>query len=362
MRLQTRVAHLEAVALKESGNAHGVRLLLLHADTEGLDAAEQQPRIEGRETAAGGVDGEVQPVAQRGVVDGDDASHEVVVPGEVLGAGFVDDVGAEVERVHQHRRHHGVVYADNGGRVGFVGHACDGGDVTDLDERVCGGLEQDQGRLAVDDLAYGVRVCGVDMVHDDAAVCGEVLEQSVCSAVQIVTGHDLVARSQQACDDVEGTHAGADDEGAVCVHDLGQVSLEVGSSRVAGACVVILAAAAARIGLLEGCRLQESESIRVASQQLPLLLRGAAYLVDWHGAGVVLVGALGVDKLCCKSVLPACTAGGARCGRRRQVVTVNVEHRALALGAFASHCVDVVCPVDGRCCVELWRLAIQLSF
>jgi hypothetical protein len=43
-------------------------------------------------------------------------------------------------------------------------------------------------------------------------------------------------------------------------------------------------------------------------------------------------------------------------------VAVNVEHWALALGAFASHCVDAVCPVDGRCCVELWRFATQLSF
>ena len=66
----------------------------------------------------------------------------------------------------------------------------------------------------------------------------------------------LVARAQQARDDVQGAHAGADHEGAVRVHDLGQVALEVGSCRVAGACVVVLAAAAAGAGLLEGCRLQ----------------------------------------------------------------------------------------------------------
>ena len=252
VRLQARVAHLEAVRLEESCDAHGVCLLLLHTDTKSFDTAEQQPRVEWRETAARGVNGEVQSVAQRGVVDGDYTSHEVVVAGQVLGTGFVDDVGAEVERVHQHGRHHGVVYADDGCRVGFVRHAGDGGDVADLDERVGGGLEQDKGCLVADDLADSLGVCGVDVVHDDAAVCGEVLEQSVGATVQVIASDNLVARSQQAGDDVEGAHARTDDECAVRVHDLGQVSLEVGSCGIAGACVVILAAAAAGTGLLEG--------------------------------------------------------------------------------------------------------------
>ena len=369
VRLQARVADLEAVRLEEGSDAHSVRLLLLHADTERLDAAEEQPGVKGRETAAGGVDGKVESVAQRRVVDGDDTGHEVVVSGQVLCAGFVDNVGAEVEGVHQHGRHHGVVYADDGGGVRVVGHACDGGDVADLDQRVGGCLEQDQRRLAADDLAHGLWVGRVYMVHDDAAVRREVLEQSVCSAVQVVAGHDLVARPQQAGDDVEGAHAGADDKGAVRVHDLGQMALEVGSCRVAGARVVIFAAAAARAGLLEGGRLYESVTVIVVSQQLQsqlqlrlrlqLLVWIAAYLVDGHGAGIVLVGALGVDQLCGEGILPACTAGCAWRRRRRQVVAVNVDDAALALGAFASHCC-CCCAADGRT-VSVRVVAVRCS-
>lgn len=62
------------------------------------------------------------------------------------------------------------------------------------------------------------------------------------------------------------------------------------------------------------------------------------YLVDGHRASIVLVAALCVDKLCCEGVLPACATGRARRRRWWQVVAIDIEHRALALGAFASHC------------------------
>ena len=50
--LQAGIANLEAVRLEKGGNAHGVSLLLLHADTKGLDTTEKEPRIEGRKSAA----------------------------------------------------------------------------------------------------------------------------------------------------------------------------------------------------------------------------------------------------------------------------------------------------------------------
>lgn len=53
--------------------------------------------------------------------------------GEVLGAAFVDDVGAEVEWVLEEGGEHGVVYGDEGGGVGGVGEGGNGRDVDNLD-------------------------------------------------------------------------------------------------------------------------------------------------------------------------------------------------------------------------------------
>lgn len=94
VRFQTRVAYPKAVGLEELGDALGVGLLLFEAHFEGLDAAEEEPGVEGGEAAASAIDGEVESVAEGGIIDGEDAGHEVVVAGEVFGAAFVDNVCA----------------------------------------------------------------------------------------------------------------------------------------------------------------------------------------------------------------------------------------------------------------------------
>ena len=172
VRFQARVADAEAVGFEELGDALRVGLLLLETDFERLDAAQQEPGVEGGEAAAGGVDGEVEFVAELGVVDGEDAGHEVVVAGEVFGAAFVDDVGAEVERVLEEGGQHGVVYGDEGGGVGGVGERGDGGDVDDLDEGVCGRFEEDHGGFGGEDGGDGGGGGSVDVVDDDFAIGG----------------------------------------------------------------------------------------------------------------------------------------------------------------------------------------------
>src|SRR5262249_28587262 len=94
------------------------------------------------------------------------------------------------------------------------------------------------------------------MVHNDAAMSRKVLQKSVGSAVQIISSNDFVARSQEASNNIEGSHARRDDKGAVRVHNLGQMPFKVRASRVAGACVVIFLVAAGRGVLLESGRLR----------------------------------------------------------------------------------------------------------
>jgi len=95
-------------------------------------------------------------------------------------------------------------------------------------------------------------------VYYDTTVCREVLEQPVCSAVQIVASDYLVAGSEQTGNDIESAHTRGHDECAVRIHDLCEVTFEVRSCRIAGPCVVILAAAGRRRLLLEGCGLYMS--------------------------------------------------------------------------------------------------------
>lgn len=171
---------------------------------------------------------------------------------EVFRARLVHDVGAEVERVEQPRAHHGVVDDDDGGAVGGVCGRGDARDVDDLDERVGRGLEEHHGGLVVENRGDAGDVGGVDVVHDNAAVGGEVFEEAVCAAVEVVARDDFVAGLQQSRNHVERAHAGGDDERAVRGHDFGQMALEMRAGRVAGACVVEFATAGAG-GLFE-CR------------------------------------------------------------------------------------------------------------
>jgi hypothetical protein len=244
MGLEAGVSNLEAMGFEEVGYAHGIGLLLLHAYTEGLDTSEKEPGIKGRKTTTGCIDGEEQPVCQGRVIDGDDASHEVVMAGQVLGARLIDNIGAEIEGVEQHGRHHGVINGNNGRRVCGVRDARNGWDIANLDKRVGGRFQQHHGRLFADDGTHGLGIGCVDMMHDNATVCRQILEQSVGAAVQVVASDNLVTRAQEAGDDVKSAHAGRDDESAVCVHNLGQVAFEVSAGGIARACVVILASAA----------------------------------------------------------------------------------------------------------------------
>lgn len=60
MGFKSWIASFEAVGFEELGYLHCVGLLAFYADCEGFHAAEEEPGVEGGETAAGRVDGEVE--------------------------------------------------------------------------------------------------------------------------------------------------------------------------------------------------------------------------------------------------------------------------------------------------------------
>lgn len=64
-----------------------------------------------------------------------------MVTGQILGAGFVDDVGAQFEGVLQQGRKHGVIHTNDARGIGGVSHAGNGGYVHDLDQWIGRGFQ-----------------------------------------------------------------------------------------------------------------------------------------------------------------------------------------------------------------------------
>lgn len=98
-------------------------------------------------------------------------------------------------------------------------------------------------------------------MDNDATMGREIFQESVCASVEVIPGHDLVARAQLACNDVQGAHAGGDYQCSFCSHDLCEVFLEVGSGRISATCVVIFRPTARGRLLFKCCRLCELVSV-----------------------------------------------------------------------------------------------------
>src|SRR5204862_1882180 len=113
VRRQTGIPHSKATRLEKFRNEHGVRLLGIHADFQCFDATHEQPRVKRRETATAGIDGKIEFLAQRLIVNRKDTSHEIVMPGKIFGSRFVHNVSSELQRILQERRKHSVVDADD---------------------------------------------------------------------------------------------------------------------------------------------------------------------------------------------------------------------------------------------------------
>ena len=94
---------------QELGDPRRVGAVPVHADAEGLDAAQHQPGVERAGDRAHRVLVVGQPLAELGVGDDQRAADDVGVPAEVLRRRVDDDVGAERQRLLQVGRGEGVV-------------------------------------------------------------------------------------------------------------------------------------------------------------------------------------------------------------------------------------------------------------
>ncbi len=223
----------------QSGVAHprylGVRLQVLrdgqcigvdafHAQGQGLDALQDQERIERRQRSAGipqrhhpraadvgrwpqgfGIDhamvagvGLVEPREALGLcgpveaarID-DRAAQAGAVAAQVLGQRVHHDVGAVLERAQQEGRGHRIV--DDQRHPGGMRDLGDGGDVGDVATRVADGFDEHRLGALVDHRGERRRISRISKARLDAVLRQRVRQQVEAAAIQRAGGDDVVA-------------------------------------------------------------------------------------------------------------------------------------------------------------------------
>ena len=206
--------------------------MLLHAQRQRLDARQDQERIEGRDRGpqvaqahhpAGDGEGEVakrlgqphavvagvgldqrrvfvlggEPVVSAAIDDG--AADRVAVAAHELGERVQDDVGAELlgpaqvgggERIVDDQRH-----------AGLAGYASDGRQVDDDAPGIGDRLAEDGAGLARHRLGEAGRIGGVGPFDAPVELLERVVELVDGAAVELASGHELVAGLEQGVED-----------------------------------------------------------------------------------------------------------------------------------------------------------------
>ena len=127
------------LAAQELGHHLAVLLVPGHAQGERLGAAQDQPRIEGRQDGARRVLVVLQPLGVVGIPDHRHPAHAVGVPVQELRRGVDHHVRTEGQRPLEEGAHERVVHHQQ--RPLPAGDRGQGGDVADLHQRVGRGLD-----------------------------------------------------------------------------------------------------------------------------------------------------------------------------------------------------------------------------
>ncbi len=243
---QARVEHLRHLGVADQcgDDPLGVGAVPFHPDGEGLDAAQRQEGVERPGHRARSVLQERDLLGQF-VVGGDhDAAHHVGVPAQVLGGRVHHDVRAEFQRLLQVWRGEGVVHDQLRARV--AGNLRQGGDVTDVEQRIGGRLDPDQLGVRLDRRPHCVHIGHWGGGVLDSPAGKHLVHQPERAAVGVVRNDQVVAGPQGGAQHrVGGRHAGRERAPMPTAFQRGQTFLQRGAGRVAGAGVLVTGAHAA---------------------------------------------------------------------------------------------------------------------
>jgi hypothetical protein len=255
------VAH-GRVTGQEVGDPLGVVAMAIHPYAQRLQPAMSEEGIERAGDCAHGVLMEGDLLGQVEISYDQGAPDDVGVTADVFRRRMHHDVGTERQRLLEIGSREGVVDDQQGSAVvGSVGQCLD---VTEVEQRVGGGLDPHQGG----DTRLDRRPHCVDVTHRrrivlDPPRLGDLVEEPERSAVRIVGQHHVVPRTAQCADQgVLGRQSTREREAALALLDRRQCALERRPRRVGGAAVFIAAPQASDTVLFVGRRREDRRDHR----------------------------------------------------------------------------------------------------
>ena len=238
-------------SLESSSDSVGVAASLASSQVQGLETTMGEPGVESGGNSTNGVLEEAQTSLELVAIESSNTHNYITVAIDVLGDTVDDDIGTEVERVLDVGREESVV--DNDENAVLVGLGNDSSDIDEAQCRVAGGLDPDQASIGGDvfgDINLDLW-CESDL--DAVGLC-DLGEVTVGTAVDIGDGDDMAAGSQTLENGGGGGGTGGEGESVLGVLKSSDSGLEVGTVRVGGSRVLVLADGLANSGLSKGGR------------------------------------------------------------------------------------------------------------
>ena len=228
--------HLLVVGQK-FGDDPAAAIVLLHAHGQGLDAAQDQPALEGRKNRSRGFLHEGQLVGLLFGGADDDAAQAVAVAVEKFCGGVNHHVGSQRDRLLEVWRHESVVHD----QFHFLAAAylADGLDVAERHERIGWRLDVHHARVLADGAFDILRVGSVDVGKFHSEICQHLIEEAGHAAVEIVAADHVVAGLVHGADGVDGRHAAGEDAGGNSAFERRQVFFQTGARGIGDASVFV---------------------------------------------------------------------------------------------------------------------------
>src|ERR1019366_2593064 len=171
-----------------------IRLLAIETQFQCLHASEEQIAVEGPKRGTFAVLNEIDLLRQFGPLYGNHSRGDVAMAAEILGRRVHDDVGPQIERILQVRRHRAAVHAQQ--RAMLVRQVSQLANVNDAQQRVRWGLDVKQSRSGSDLRGKRLDVAGVGITDGYAGAAQDPGKETVGSTVQIISGENLVSHRE----------------------------------------------------------------------------------------------------------------------------------------------------------------------
>ena len=246
---QAGVEHLAdlGVPLEPAGDLEGGLVLSLHAQGQGLEAADQQ--VGGVRIGVGADDvAELLDRLHHRPLAADAAGHQVVVPPQVLGGAVEHEIGAELDGTLVHRRGEGAV--DEQAQPVLSGEGHEPVEVGHVQVRVRRRFGEEDPGLLADRPFQGFEVARGDARAGDAELAEDIAELDR-APVAVLHDHQVLAAAHHGQQDRgDGAHAGGEQQGGVGPVEGGELGLG-GADRGIAVAAVLEVGALALLVLLE---------------------------------------------------------------------------------------------------------------